>query len=159
MIQCRVSRWAGLIIVVAVSACNDGSEVTIGEGEVLPYEQIGFGQKAARQELVERLARSEAEWEVIAPLVAPQEPFHPVDFSQKMVALMAVPVESGGYAVEVERAEVVRDTVVISYVVYTPGSDCISTMGLAVPFQAISLKQAPGAVRFEKKKERYSCEL
>lgn len=147
------------MIVFALGACSDGSEVTIDDGEVLPYEQIGFGQRAVSHERMEGLARTEAEWEALADLVRPREPFLPVDFSQKMVALMAVPVQSGGYAVEVEQAEVVRDTVVISYIIYTPGSDCISTMGLAEPFQAISLKQAPGAVRFERKNERYSCEL
>ncbi len=146
-------------MVLALGACSDGSEVTIDAGEALPYEQIGFGQRAADHVLLERLARTEAEWEALAPRVSPREPFLPVDFSQQMVALMAVPVESGGYAVEVEQAEVVRDTVVISYIVYTPGSDCISTMGLAEPFQAISLRQAAGPVRFERTRERYSCEM
>ncbi|PIQ63276.1 MAG: hypothetical protein COV99_03590 [Bacteroidetes bacterium CG12_big_fil_rev_8_21_14_0_65_60_17] len=154
-----VRRLALAALVVALSACDDGSEVTIDEGEVLPYEQIGFGQRAQSHEPIEELARDESEWNALAKRVRPLEPFKTVNFSQEMVALIAVPTESGGYAIEVDQAEVVRDTVVISYVVYTPGSDCISTMGLAQPFQAVSLKQAPGIVRFERRNERYSCDM
>lgn len=126
--------------------------------ENLPFETVGIGQRIDISDTTELLIRSEPEWTLLAATMTPYAEFTAVDFDQVMLAVVAVPVESGGWAVDVESVEQIDDMIEISYVISEPGIDCITPPALATPFQVIKMRKLDGDVRFTARDERFSCE-
>lgn len=148
-----------LVAGLFLAGCAPTTEDTVDTAEVLVFERLGMGHSGTVRDTVEAVARSAAEWEALQQAVQPMEPFRDVDFTQYMVALVAVPTESGGYIVEVESVEEMDGQIHISYVLNTPKSDCVTLTALAMPFQAVVVRRADGDVHFTRRIARYSCEL
>ena len=134
-------------------------EVETGDfAEVLPFETLGIGQRASHTERVERLVRTAEEWEAASSTLMPFEAFEDVDFEQVMLAVVVVPVESGGWTIEVESVERAEGAIEIAYVLGEPGVDCITPTALATPFQVIRIRKLEDVdVTFSSRKERFSC--
>ncbi|GMQ81757.1 MAG: hypothetical protein BMS9Abin05_1192 [Rhodothermia bacterium] len=108
---------------------------------------------------MEVIVRDSDSWALVSAGVRPLAPFKSVDFTQAMVALIALPTESGGYMIEVETVESLDGIITVSYLVSEPGTDCIAPTALALPFQAVFLRREEGEVRFVRRTETYSCEM
>lgn len=127
--------------------------------EPLYFEPIGLGQTALLADTTELLIRDAALWEAYQDSLRPLGAFAPVDFEQAMVLLVAVPVTTGGYSVQVETVERLEDEVVARYMLTIPDDDCIPMMSAATPFQAVLVRRAPGEVRFERETEPFHCQM
>lgn len=151
-----------LVLTVSLSACERNRLIdTVETGsftENLPFETVGIGQRIDITDTTELLIRSESEWTVLAATMKPYKEFSAVDFDQVMLAIVAVPVESGGWAVDVESVEQIDGLIEVSYVISEPGIDCITPPALATPFQVIKMRKLDGDVRFTARNERFSCE-
>jgi len=126
--------------------------------EALPFETLGFGQRMDVDGKTEIIVRNDAEWQAILSTMTTFEALERVDFEEAMVAIIAIPVESGGYTIEVEAVEQVDGILEVSYVISEPGIDCITPPALATPFQVVRMRRLDLEVRFSSRKELFSCE-
>jgi len=147
----------GLFILPALTGCVKKAEVVIDDTEFLPFDNLGVGPTATLTDTTEILLYSPDEWDAYRSRLHSVGAFKPVDFTQEMVALIAVPEESGGYSVEVESVEQKDSVIVVSYVLLSPERDCVTPMGRAVPYQAVSVRRADGPVRFERRTATFPC--
>jgi hypothetical protein len=147
------------VVAVLAGGCRRGpeAEVVVEDTEFLPFENIGIGPNGTLTDTTEVVLRTEAEWDAYRSRLHSVGPFKKVDFSQEMVALIAVPSPSGGYGVEVESVEKKGDTITVSYVIFGPDRDCIPVEGRAVPYQAVKVRRAGGTVRFVHRTETLPC--
>ena len=146
-------------LLVAMSACSRPYVEIEEPTESLVFETIGVGQRGFVADTLETVVNDSLVWSEMSGNLSPLEPFKPVDFSQAMVGLIAMRVESGGYAIEVESVEFVEGEIVVSYVLYEPGSDCIALMADALAFQAVTIRRTEGDVRFVRRNESYKCTI
>ncbi len=155
------SARIGLMLVVLTLGCQRGpeAEVVVEATEVLPFENVGVGASASLTDTTEVILYTPEAWENYRARLRSVGPFKPVDFSQEMVVLVAVPVPSGGYSVEVESVEKAGDEVVVHYVLYTPDRACIPVEGTAVPYQVVKARRAEGSPRFVRRTEPFPCTL
>jgi hypothetical protein len=109
------------------------------------------------RDTLETVVRSQEAWNTLSEEMRPLAAFEAVDFSQYMVALIALPASSGGYTIEVESVEERDGEITVDYLVSEPGTDCITPAAEALPFQAVSIQKADGDVRFKRRTERYKC--
>lgn len=153
-------RFLPLLMLCLLAACTQepDSIIEIPDVEPLYLEAIGNGDRASLTDTLETVVRDSAAWADLQPTFRLFRPFKPVDFSQTMVVVAAVPVETGGYRVRFEEAERRADTVFVSYVLERPGADCLPAMGGGVAFQAAYVRRAEGPVAFLHRTERYSCD-
>jgi len=158
-IQFRLPILLVLLDIFMLSGCKQPVPDVIDTSEPLYFERIGMGQTGSEADTIEVLVRTEKDWDEWKTRVNPLAPFRKVDFTQAGGALIAVPVESGGYTVEVESVEKDNGIITISYLFSKPKSDCISPLATALPFQAVLIRRAEGEVRFERREERYGCDL
>lgn len=129
------------------------------EVEAFYFESLGLGSRNTTGDTTEVVIHDAETWALYQEQFTPPFPYKPVDFSQGMVALVAVPTESGGYSVMVESVEREDSTVTIRYVINEPGQDCMTTMAEAMPFQAVVLPPIEGPFVFEHRVEPMLCEL
>ncbi len=149
---------AALLLLIPAVGCLDGPPDTssVSVAEALAFEVIGRGQQA-RLDTSEIALRDAAAWTAYQDSLRPLQPFEPVNFSQEMVLLAAVPVPSGGYSVHFEAVEKNDDGLTAHYRLSIPADDCIATMGAGVAFEAVRLARTDGPVRFEHETEAYRC--
>jgi len=141
----------------ALTGCGPQAEVVVDDTEMLPFNNLGVGPTATLTDTTEVLLYTPEAWERYRSQLHSVGPFKPVDFTQEMVALVAVPEETGGYSVEVESVERADSVIVVSYVLLTPKRDCVTPMGRAVPYQAVAVRRAEGPVRFERRTASFPC--
>jgi len=156
-IRLSITVISAAFVLVGLSACSRAHVEIDDATEPLVFETIGLGQKGFVADTLETVIRDSVLWAEMGKNLSPIAPFRTVDFSQEMVGLIAMRVESGGYAVDVETVEIVDDEIVVSYVVSEPDTDCITMMADALAFQAVTIRRADGDVRFERRNERYKC--
>ncbi len=147
------------VLVLFSTGCEEPAIEIEDLSESLYFETIGRGQTGDGRDVVEVVARDAESWARLSTSVRPLAPFKKVDFSQAMVALIAIPTESGGYSIEVETVESLDGVITISYLLSEPGTDCITPTALALPSQAVFFKREEGEVRFVRRTEDYSCEM
>jgi len=140
-----------------VGACQQAEVEVTGDTEPLYFETIGWGHSGIVRDTTEVIIRTSDEWDRISSNYRPLEDFEAIDFSQVMVALIALPAESGGYSIEVESVESVEGIVTVSYLVSEPGTDCITPTALTLPFQAVLIRKAGGIVEFVRRTESFKC--
>lgn len=147
-----------LIVLPALTGCLGEPEVEteVLITEALAFEAIGHGQRAML-DTTEVAIRDAETWATYQEQLQPLQPFEEVDFSREMVVLAALPVPTGGYGIEIDVVEKTPDSLIVGYLLSTPGSDCIATLGQGVVFQAVRVAQAEGALRFERSEEAYRC--
>jgi hypothetical protein len=87
-------------------------------------------------------------------------PFRDIDFSQLMVAFVALPVSSGGITLQIESVELDAGELIVGYLMGEPGPDCRVIDAPSVPFQAVYLRRIKDvSVRFERRTEMQRCTL
>jgi hypothetical protein len=139
--------------------CSKPVPEVVDTSEPLYFERIGMGQTGLATDTIEVLIRDKVAWMNWSKRVTPLESFADVDFSQTMVALIAIPEESGGYTVEVESVELDGGEITVSYLLSKPKIECVSPLARALPFQAVLVRRAEGEARFERREEYYGCTL
>ncbi len=146
-----------IVLLPALTGCGPKAETVVDDAEILPFDNLGVGPTATLTDTTEVLLYTPEAWDDYRVRLHSVGPFKPVDFTQEMVALVAVPEETGGYSVEIETVEVADSVIVVSYVLFSPERDCVAPMGRAVPYQAVSVRRATGPVRFERRTDTYPC--
>ena len=145
----------GLIFI----GCKPQPVADDGPDEVLYFEPIAMGHNGSVRDTMEVVfTESEALQAVVSNLNL-LGPVKDVDFSQTMVALIAIPTESGGYIVEVKSVEKTGDQIVVSYEFSTPGPDCVTIQALSLPFQMVKIKRSEGDITFNRITKRSKCGL
>jgi len=154
-----VIKYIISVLVLVSTGCEEPAIEIEDNSEPLYFETIGRGHSGVGRDTLEVVVRDEDLWARVSASVQPLAPFESVDFSQAMVALIALPKESGGYMIEVETVESLDGVITVSYLVSEPGTDCITPTALSLPFQAVFFKREEGEVRFARRTEAYSCEM
>ena len=151
----------GALLLAATGCLGDTAEreTEVTLSEAFAFELVGRGQRTALDttEATEVAIRTAEAWTAYQDSLTPLQPFNPVDFSQEMVLLAAVPVPAGGYGVEVETVEKQNDSLLVHYRLSTPGYDCMTALGRAIPFQAVRVGRTDAPVRFVQEQETYRC--
>lgn len=125
--------------------------------EVLYFEPIGYGQSGTLTDTTEVIIRSEEEWETYRDSLRPVAPFKPVDFSQSVVMLVALPQTTSGHSIEIVTVEERDSVTVAEYIVSIPSDDCLTASAETVPFQAVMVRRTDLPPRFARETEEYRC--
>ena len=143
------------------AGCVSGPQIDndIIETEAVYFEPIGQGSSADFSTVTEEMVYNAESWSEYQQYMETVLPFHDVDFSQLMVAFVAVPAHTGGVTVQIESAEIAGEELVISYVIGEPGDDCRVMDIPSVPFQAVTMRQIDMPIRFEHREEAQACTL
>lgn len=141
------------------SQCRlDESYVSIqDDSRPLFFEQVVRGQQASFVDTIETVIKDNETWTAYKTMLNVSTGGGAVDFDQMMVILAAIPAESGGYYVSFQSIEETDSTIVANYVLGVPGDDCITAMGLTVPYQAVTVRKGDLAVVFEREIEPLPC--
>ncbi len=141
----------------SLTACQEAMDATDGPDEVLAFDPIAMGHGGSVRDTIEVVLRSQAALDEALEKVTPLGDIPEVDFEQYMVALIAIPTESGGYIVEVQSVERTGEEIMINYVFNVPAQDCITLQALSLPHQIVKIRRAEGNVTFEQERKRYLC--
>ena len=144
-------------LLISLTACQESVELEDGPDEVLAFEAIALGHQGATRDTIEVILKSQTELEQVLEQVTPLGEVPEVNFQQYMVALIAIPTESGGYIVEVQSVEQTGNEVTVNYVLNVPGQDCITVQALSLPHQIVQIRRSDGNVTFVQERERYLC--
>ncbi len=117
------------------------------------------GQSAAFADTVEVVVRDAESWGALLGRLETLLPMPPVDFSEVMVLLVAVPTPTGGTNILFESVEDDGQTWIATYSIGMPARDCRAIDGAAVPFQAVMVPRSDRPVRFEHSIEPYPCTM
>ncbi|MCY3487474.1 MAG: hypothetical protein OXH34_03455 [Bacteroidetes bacterium] len=158
----RLGFLFGLILFLAVLASceteQQALELTEEDlAELVPYVSLGRGVQASLDTTTTRMISEPSIWLAYTDSLRPLLPFTSVDFEMEMVLLAAVDVNSGGYDLRFESVESLRDTVVATYRLFSPGTDCRPSYAPGVPFEAIRIPRTHTAVRFVRVDEAVDC--
>ncbi len=147
------------VLVCSIQGCSGTSaeEETEGRSEVLYFEPIGYGQSGTLTDTTEIVLRTEEEWKVYRDSLRPVAPFLPVDFSQGVILLAALPQTTSGHGIDFVTVEERDSVTVAEYVVNMPAEDCLTASAETVPFQAIMVRRTDLPVRFTHETEEYRC--
>lgn len=146
---------AGLML----TGCETESLMDPDPDEVLYFEVVGMGQNGSTRDTLEVVLRDESAYQEVLSTLTPLAPVPPINFEQRMVGIVAIPTQSGGYGVEVKSVERTGDQITIHYDFSIPGSDCITPQALALPFQIVSIKRSAGNVTFVRRSRTYRCSM
>lgn len=143
------------------SQCGlDDAYVSIeDDSRPLFFEQVARGQQATLRDTIETVIKDNETWTAFKMMLSVPAGVGAVDFDQMMVILAAIPAQSGGYDVSFQSVEETDSTIVAFYVLGVPGDDCITAMGITVPYQAVTVRRGDLPVVFERKVERVPCGL
>ncbi len=158
----RLGFFFGLIFLLAMLAgCETAQQVPeLTEedlAELIPYVSLGRGVQASLDTTTTHMISEPSTWSAYTDSLQPLLPFTSVDFEMETVLLAAVDVNSGGYDLRFELVESLRDTVVATYRLFSPGTDCRPSYAPGVPFEAIRIPQTHTAVRFIQMEEAVDC--
>ncbi len=153
----RLAPIVLLILLPVAGGCQRAEVEVTDDTEPLYFETIGWGHFGIVRDTTELVIRTGDEWARVSANYRPLEDFEAVDFSQAMVALIALPAEYGGYLIEVESVESAGGVITVAYLVSEPGTDCITPTVLTLPFQAVLIRKSEGRVEFVRRTERFKC--
>lgn len=142
---------------LSLTACQETADVDDGPDDVLAFDPIAMGHGGSVRDTIEVVLRSQAALDEALEKVRPLGDIPEVDFQQYMVALIAIPTESGGYIVEVQSVEQTGDEITVNYVLNVPAQDCITVQALSLPHQIVQIRRSEGNVTFEQERKRYLC--
>ncbi len=145
---------AGLVF----GGCNAPPEAV---EEPLPepvlFSAIGYGQYGTLRDTLEIVIRDPETWAAWQDSLRPVAPFLPVDFSQAVVLLAALPQTTSGYAVSFLSLDRLDTVLVAEYLVEIPSDDCLTAAAETVPFQAVLTPATDLPIRFKRLEEEYRC--
>lgn len=146
------------VLVLSLSSCGADSEFEPEpESHVLYFEPIGYGQSGTLSDTTEILIRTEEEWAIYRDSLNPIAPFKPVDFTQSVVLLAALPQTTSGQIVDFVTVEERDSVAVAEYIVNIPAEDCLTATAESVPFQAVMVRRTDLPVRFVHETEEFRC--
>ncbi len=149
-----------LVLIVAFAGCEPSQQVELSEEDLatlVPYASLGRGLQASLDTTVTRVITDRSDWRAHMDSLQPLQPFTTVDFDIASVILAAVAVNSGGYDLRFELVESLRDTVVATYRLFAPGTDCRPSFAPGIPFEAIRVPRTLDPVRFVQVDEQLDC--
>lgn len=152
----------GLAVLLVLTGCQPepDSEITVDEGELLVFDTAARGQTASTRDTLEVIVRTAEEWSRVSGQFQPVNPFPDFDFTQTMLGVISIPVNTGGFSVDIESVEMVDSTLEIAYVLNVPGATCITAQALAEAWQVFTIRQTDFEdVRFTRRTEWYNCEV
>lgn len=125
--------------------------------ELVPYLSLGRGLQASLDTTTTRIIEDSATWAAYADSLQPLLPFTNVNFELEIVLLAGVSVNSGGYDLRFELVENLRDTVIATYRLFSPGTDCRPSYAFGVPFEAVRIPKTDRPIRFVQVDEPVDC--
>jgi len=150
-----------LALLLALSSCQMAEEPAVEEEpeyDVLYFAPLVKGQNSGIQDTTATVIRTEKEWNRIRAKLEYFEEPREVDFAQAMLILLAMPVDTGGHDLVVDTVEYDEDRVLVSYIVYEPGSDCLNVTADITPYSVIEVRRADTPVEFSSTREYVFCE-
>lgn len=128
----------------------------------MPLVHLLTTQTSAYRSPDERVIRDATTWtSVWAELHegAPEAPAPAVDFTQRVVVLVATGERStGGVTVHVDAVEPDARGAVVRYTVSVPGRDCMTTQALTAPVDVVSAPRPRGGeIRFDRRTRTTPC--
>jgi hypothetical protein len=136
--------------------CN-GEDRTATHAETVEFEPVAQGRNARFDELIETRVRDAETWTTMRESLRPVGTVENVDFSEREVLMVAMPVTSGGFDLEVERIERSGESMRVYYIIHEPGEDCMTAQVLLTPFAAVSIERTEADITFHSRTLRYSC--
>ncbi|MCY4158465.1 MAG: hypothetical protein OXF48_02505 [Bacteroidetes bacterium] len=125
--------------------------------ELIPYAPLGRGLQGSLDTTTIQVISDADIWTAYTDSLQPLVPFKAVDFQLETILLAAVKVHSGGYDLRFEPIESLRDTVVATYRLFSPGEDCRPSFAPGIPFEAIRIPRTLRPVRFVQVVEEVDC--
>ena len=125
--------------------------------ELIPHASLGRGVQASLDTTTARMIAEPEEWAATTDSLQPLVPFTVVDFELEVVLLVAVEVEMGGYDLRLELVESLRDTVIVTYRLFSPGDDCRTSFASGIAFEAVRIPRTSSPVRFVQMDEARKC--
>ena len=161
--HCTLSRCSMAVLLIGVlfgaTGCAQVDEEEGEQSDPLYFETVGRGHTGTVQDTLEFIVRDADTWRAVQEDLRPLAEFEEVEFTQALIALIALPAESGGYTIEVESVESLNNVITVSYLVSEPGPDCITPEAEALPFLAVMIRKFEGEAEFVRRTERYKCGL
>ena len=139
-------RAALLVLCLALGACPS-TKLAAGPLPLMPLAQESYsGAKEQRREVL----RDAATWQKLwSELQQQRRLAPPVDFERQMVLFAALGERrTGGYAIEIVRAEVVEGTLIVHVRETSPTPGARATMALTAPLHAVAVAQSDLPVRW-----------
>ncbi len=147
-------------IFLALSACVPHEDPQYTEEDLAPlisFASVGRGLQASLDTTTSQVITDSSTWLAYSDSLQPLQPFRSVNFELETLLLAAVKVNSGGYDLRFELVENLRDTLVATYRLFTPGIDCRPSFASGIPFEVIRIPQTQNAVRFMRIDEATDC--
>lgn len=150
--------YAALTALLLLIGCGGNEpQVEEPEREQIDFELVGRGRNAQLADTTELRITSAQEWESYQDSLTALGELSEVDFDERDVLLVAVPVTSGGYDLTINSIERVGDEVRVEYVLDEPGEDCLTAQVLLTPFVAVAADIGGEGVQFVRTRSSYSC--
>jgi hypothetical protein len=112
---------------------------------------IAQGSMSGIEEPRQVVIRVQAEWAALWKEHGSSDPLPMVDFTKEMVAAVFLGTRpTGGFSVQIPRARLEGNTLVIAYSEEKPSGDAIVTQVLTSPFHIVRLPRHTGATRFDR---------
>ncbi|MFW5973160.1 MAG: protease complex subunit PrcB family protein [Bacteroidota bacterium] len=146
-----------LLAAVPIAACQAPPDAPEPEHESLDFERVGHGRNSSIQAPTEVRITDPQMWRQYADSLSPIGSLSEVDFDERDILLIAVPVNSGGYDLAVDEVERVDGDVRVHYTLEEPGEDCLTAQVLLTPFVAVSVPGLETDPIFERSVVTYSC--
>lgn len=148
-----------LLCASVVVGCYDDVDEESGPDDpvTLYFEPVGYGQRGTMRDTTEIAIRSEEEWSVYRDSLRPVAPFRPVDFTQGLILLAALPQTTSGHSIDFVAVEEYDSVAVAEYVVSIPAEDCLTASVETVPFQAVFVRLTELPFNFTRDTEEYRC--
>lgn len=149
-----------MFFLALIAGCQTAQEPELTEedlAEIIPHASLGRGLQASLDTTTTLVISDPTTWSTYTDSLRPLLPFNSVDFAIESILLAAVDVNSGGYDLRFELIESLRDTVVATYRLFSPGEDCRLSYAPGVPFEAIRIPQTQKSVRFVRIDEAVGC--
>jgi len=125
--------------------------------ELISYAPLGRGLQASLDTTTTQVITVPTIWAAYMDSLQPLRPFVSADFDLETILLAAVEVHSGGYDLRFELVENLRDTVIATYRLFSPGADCRPSYAPGFPFEAIRIPRTTNPVKFIQIVEAVDC--
>jgi PrcB C-terminal len=152
----RFSLALFIFLIGGLDACSAESPRTDNSGSgTVPVTTIQKGNFSGVRAPLQIVVRTPAEWESLwkrhASTQSPPSPAPVIDFRAEMVAGVFLGEKStGGYEVEITKAELKDGSLVIYYLEKNPGSGGAAIQAITQPFHLVKLPKTDAPVVFSR---------
>lgn len=153
----RILRSALVVFFLgARSACAANASSSADSAQMpIPLTTIQKGNFSGIGEALEAVMRTPTEWENLwkrhVSIQSPPAPIPPVDFAKEMVAAVFLGQKNtGGYEVEITKAQRNGPALQIFYNVKAPQPGGMAIQAITQPFHIVKMPRSDGTVRFSR---------